>query len=74
MELEVMKEKIATLAPTTLEQLADCRTEEEAVLVGTLASRGFCAEMREEILADHRRLRACLAQKGQIWPAAGAPN
>ncbi len=58
MDLEAMKEKIAILTPTTLEQLADCRTEEEAVMVGTLTLRGFCSEMIDEILQEHRRLSA----------------
>jgi hypothetical protein len=53
-----MKEKIAILAPATLEHLAACRTEEEVILVGTLAIRGFCAEVIDEILQEHRRLSA----------------
>lgn len=58
MEIEGIKDRIAILSPATPGQLADCHTEEEAMLVGTLAIRGFCAEMIVEILQEHRRLSA----------------
>lgn len=58
MDIKEMQENVAILTPATPEQLADCCTEEEVMLVGTLAIRGFCAEIMNEILHEHRRLSA----------------
>lgn len=50
------REAIAVLTPATEDQLADCQTKAEALLVGAMAMRGYQVIMIDEVLRDYRRL------------------
>ena len=50
------RQTISVLTPATEDQLADCQTEAEALLVGAMAMRGYQSIMIDEVLRDYRRL------------------
>lgn len=72
MELKEMKEWVEVLTPATSAQLDTCCAEEEVLLVGALASRGFAQDVVAEILQEYRRLSARVELNSfAVWQEAG---